>query len=272
MTVVHGRGLGNPVKFHGDPYGSDGEQGFTQISNRLCRSDTITPGGKAVALYVWSHAEGFEVSINGMHKALGMAESAVRAGLESLVSERWAAQEVLGGNRFALHVSRHEPFTPTAHARLHTKPSGRQNRRSSKVVRNSDQGVVRNSDQGVVRKPDYKEDQVRRLNKESRSAEPSSAKPLPDDWAPNAQHRRTAAKYRIDVDALAADFRESAIESHSGRTDWDRVFGKILSEVIEGSLRVGDFFGVAEHISEDADAYYVGEIDPGVIGVVSGGR
>jgi hypothetical protein len=261
VTAVHGRGLGNPVRFHGDPYGFDGERGFTQISNRLCRSDRITPGGKAVALYVWSHADGFEVSINGMHKALGMAESAVRAGLESLVSERWAAQEVLGGNRYALHVSRHEPFTPTAHARLHTKPSGRQNRRSSKVVRNSDQGVVRNAHQGVVRNADQKEDQTRRLKKESRSAEPTSVTPLPEGWIPNAQHRRKAKVYRIDVDALAADFCEGAIESHAGRSDWDKLFGKILAEVNDGLLRVADYDGIADYISEDADAYYAGTVE-----------
>lgn len=89
---------------------------------------------------------------------------------------------------------------------------------------------------------------------DSRGGEKATS--LPDTWAPNRTHRKTAATANVDVDMLAAEFRVAM--TREKRTDWDQTFGAFIREYLKGRSEVtfaaqADDVEVVDSTSPDPD-------------------
>ncbi len=69
-----------------------------------------------------------------------------------------------------------------------------------------------------------------RSEKRDQSTSDSLDLPLPKDWAPNNEHRRTGAVLGVDVESEAADLRVYSVSKGWKRKDWDAAFTRWMKQ------------------------------------------
>jgi hypothetical protein len=80
-------GRRNPIKRHGgNPYGK-----FAQIPNDVIRDGTVSDAGYRLLSVIYSHADGYEVSVASMADALGRDRKNTGRVLKALAETRWLA-------------------------------------------------------------------------------------------------------------------------------------------------------------------------------------
>ncbi|MEV0360291.1 hypothetical protein AB0H71_29975 [Nocardia sp. NPDC050697] len=103
----------------------EGARVYASVPIELARDKRVSTAGRAVAVYVWSHTEGYRQSAAAVVEALGMSAEAVRAALGSLQANGWLVRQphVKPGNtRQSFEVwhlqMTNTPFTPERVAEL----------------------------------------------------------------------------------------------------------------------------------------------------------
>ena len=113
---------GHPIKWHSAP--PTGQ--YHQMPNEITRDNTLGNNGYRVLGILYSHVEGYEVSANGIAKAMGWGWKRAASGLKDLVQARYLViQPVVTAKRTAVsevyHITRDgSRFSDTDVARLST--------------------------------------------------------------------------------------------------------------------------------------------------------
>jgi hypothetical protein len=96
---------------------------FTSIPNALTRAGNLGSLARSVAVYLWSHQDGWKLSATSIADALGVERRSVAKALEELAADRWLAIHKTGktAREYLAHPSRQltveEHSGLTAHGR-----------------------------------------------------------------------------------------------------------------------------------------------------------
>lgn len=82
------------IKRVGTKLGKD----FVVIPNALARDAKLTPRAKAVALYLWSLPDGWELNTESIAVAVGLNKRTVLAGIDDLIEARWLKRDELAND------------------------------------------------------------------------------------------------------------------------------------------------------------------------------
>ncbi|MBF6358094.1 helix-turn-helix domain-containing protein [Nocardia higoensis] len=66
---------------------------YTALPSALARDAEITPMAAKVALYVWSHSEGYELSAGSVAEAVGASRNSVSKALDNLEARGWLVRQ-----------------------------------------------------------------------------------------------------------------------------------------------------------------------------------
>ena len=104
---------------------------YTIIPNELARDPDISAPAKAVAVYIWSCKDGFQIGTALTAKTLGMRKEIVVKAMSELIDQGWLSRKELTG-----------PEGRTYGWQYHADPSKRikrPNPKTTKTVRHPDQ-------------------------------------------------------------------------------------------------------------------------------------
>ncbi|CRZ17977.1 hypothetical protein BN2156_04874 [Mycolicibacterium neworleansense] len=133
MTVPHR----NPVYWIGDkPIDY-----YTPVPHGLARDGDLSSGARSVALYVWSHVGGWELSAVSIAEALGMDRKSVGRALAELDRKRWIAIRSTGKTTREYYAHPARKLTEDEHSDLVPIVD--------KSCPESGQGVVLKTDMGL---------------------------------------------------------------------------------------------------------------------------
>lgn len=104
----------NPIYWIGERPAGD----FTIIPNALARDGELSASARSVALYLWSHRDGWELSAKSIAETLRMGRRQAMAAIRELSDSRWIAVRETGrtAREYFAHPSR--PLTESEHAEL----------------------------------------------------------------------------------------------------------------------------------------------------------
>lgn len=256
----------NPIRFHGPKYVGCGRL-YVAMPHALAKDPTVTSVAVHVAVVIYSNREDWALSIGSIAAVCGLDRKTVSMGLAKLVELRWAAREALGGNRYVLHMARHDPFEVEDHARLNTFPV---------LVRNTDKVLVRNTDDNSVqtlsetsKERDSPDSGARgdsigtssdadgdSLKQEFEADDDPSRKPelMPSAWHTNGVHVKRGSYSGLKVTAVAAVFKSWAIGEQIRSSDWNAKFGQLLKCISEDlGLEDYGFDGITAYSADPDD-------------------
>lgn len=105
----------NPITWIGDRP----EQGYACIPNELARDGKLSSVARSVALYLWSHDNGWKSSQAAIAKALGIGNrDTVKAALDELSECRWLAIRKVGRTAHSYYAHPARKLTEAEHSEL----------------------------------------------------------------------------------------------------------------------------------------------------------
>jgi hypothetical protein len=104
----------NPIRW----IGSGPSKSFTRLPNDLARDGNLSAEARSIAVYLWSHCDGWELSAKSIGATLRMDRGTVGTRLEELSRHRWLAIHKTGqrSRQYFAHPARR--LTEAEHASL----------------------------------------------------------------------------------------------------------------------------------------------------------
>jgi hypothetical protein len=77
---------------------------YTIVPNELARDPDLSPAARSIALYLWSHDDGFKMGTTSISTALGMRKPTVVKAMQELIDQGWLTRKECTGPKGGVYA------------------------------------------------------------------------------------------------------------------------------------------------------------------------